>query len=125
MNVEELRAAMQGKKGPVWLGVPIISLGGVLLGSILGLTDAPSILMNPGIIGCIIGSFLLAGIAYLKPRRDLVSLLAPMYAIIIFNPYSEFGKDEIALQALYAITLTAVAYRLEKRFSEPPATFPD
>ena len=42
-----------------------------------------------------------------------------MYAVIIFNPYAEFDTG-LVLQLLYALTITGVGIRLEKRFSQKP-----
>lgn len=99
-----------------WMTVPAISLVMVAASIVLAISQVSGSYI-PGILGCVVASFILAGIALLKPRRDIVSLLAPMYAIIIFNPYSGFNTEGIMLQLLYAITITAVAYRLEKQYS--------
>lgn len=99
-----------------WISVPAVSLGAVAVSVVLVYLQVSGSYL-PGILGCVVASFILAGIALLKPRRDIVSLLAPMYAIIIFNPFGGFNIEGIMLQLLYAITITAVAYRLEKRYS--------
>ena len=90
-----------------WVSVPIIAFAGAATGILLDI--------NPiGIWGCIISSFILCGIAYLKPKKDLVSLLVPLFAILIFNPWSEFTTGPI-MQILFAITITIIAIRLERR----------
>jgi hypothetical protein len=68
--------------------------------------------------GCLIGSFLLAYLAWGKPRRDIVSLLAPMYAVIIFIFAVEM-KPTILLQLLFAASLTVLVVRLNIKFSTP------
>lgn len=95
--------------GHAWASVPVIAFAGVAAAIIL---DMDSI----GIGACIIASFILCGIALLKPKRDLVSLLVPLFAIIIFNPWSEFTTGTV-MQVLFAATITIIAVRLEKRYS--------
>lgn len=92
-----------------WVSVPIIAIAGIAIGILL---DINSI----GIGGCIISSFILCGIALLKPKRDLVSLLVPLFAIIIFNPWSEFNTG-LVMQVLFAVTITIISVRLEKQYS--------
>jgi hypothetical protein len=106
----DLASVMQGMKGPrVWVTVGALSIGATLLGLAL---QTPSI----GIAGCILGSAVLAAIAIYKPKKDIVSLLTPMYAIIIF-----FGLEQaptIWTQILFAASITILAIRLEKKFNE-------
>ena len=118
MNIDELKGNVRLARAPAWLVVPAVSLGGIVLGALFSMQNNP-VLANPGVLGCIAASFILAIIAYLKPKRDIVALLAPMYAVIIFNPYSEF-ETGLLMQLLYALTITGVGIRLEKRFSEKP-----
>lgn len=92
-----------------WVSVPIIAFAGVAAGIIF---DMDLI----GLAACIISSFLLCGIALLKPKRDLVSLIVPIFAIIIFNPWSEFSTGPV-MQILFAATIAIIAVRLEKRYS--------
>ncbi|MDE4907542.1 hypothetical protein L0665_02780 [Methanogenium marinum] len=115
-----------------WVSVPIIAFAGIAISMLSIWTANPgvtfieiitdivpkeSFLTFAGIWGCIISSFILCGIAYLKPKKDLVSLLVPIFAIIIFNPWSEFTTGPI-MQILFAITITVIAVRLEKKYSD-------
>ena len=93
-----------------WVSVPIIAFAGIAIGMTLDMYTV-------GIWGCIISSFILCGIALIKPKRDLVSLLVPLFGIIIFNPWSEFATGPI-MQILFAATITVIAVRLERRYSE-------
>ncbi len=93
-----------------WASVPIIAFAGIGIGIL-------SQVNSVGIGGCLISSFILCAIAYLKPKKDLVSLLVPLFAIIIFNPWSEFTTGPV-MQILFAITITIIVVRLEKRYSE-------
>lgn len=97
----------------IWISNPDISLIGIIIGEI----TKDSVLASAGIWGCIISSFIVCGIALLKPRRDLVSLLVPIFAILIFNPWSEFNTG-LMMQILFAATITVIAVRLEKRYSQ-------
>ena len=96
----------------IWISNPDISFIGIIIGEI----TKDSILASAGIWGCIISSFILCGIALLKPKRDLVSLLVPLFAILIFNPWSEFNTG-LVMQILFAATITIIAVRLEKKYS--------
>lgn len=110
MNFQELKNARNQGALPLWILVPIVSLGGTALAYAIDIFII-------GTIGCFLGSIILAVIAYLKPRRDIVSLLTPMYALIIFLGLET--PPTTITQGLYAASITILAIRLEKRFSEP------
>jgi len=106
MHREELQKFAQNRYA--WLLVPATSFGGIALRYL-----ADSFLA--GIAGCVLGSFIIAALAYLKPRRDVVSLFAPVYAVIIF-----FGLENAPTDVtlwLFAVSISILALRLEKRFS--------
>jgi len=66
--------------------------------------------------GCVIASFILAYLAWIRPRKDIVSLTTPIYALIFFAvPLSE-PVATIVLELLYAASLTALLVRLKCRF---------
>lgn len=95
-----------------WLAVPVILFGGILVGLI---TPNVDFIVSIGVWGCVIGSFVLAYLAYLQPKKDIVSLLTPLYAIIIFaDPV--FNQERL-IQVLYAASLTILVIRLKRRFS--------
>ena len=97
----------------LWLIVPGIAFAGIILG--IALSGIP-VLAESGVYSCIIASFVLGAMAFLKPRKDLVAILVPVFALLIFNPWSEF-ETGLMTQILFALTITVVAWRLEKRFS--------
>jgi len=97
----------------LWLAVPAISFAGIAMGVLAG---GGTVLADAGLWGCVIASFFLAILAYLKPRKDIVSLLAPMYALIIFVLPSEFELG-LPMQVMFAASITAIAFRMEKKFS--------
>lgn len=97
--------------------VPVLSFGGFALG--IGLQHAGVITDAADFYwGSVFASLLLAGIALGKPRKDIVSLCTPMFALFIFIVPLE-TKPSLLLQALYAASITALALRLELRFSTP------
>lgn len=72
---------------------------------------------DPGsfIWGAIAGSFVLAYLAFIKKKRDIVSLLTPVYAMIIFTGLEL--PSNLLLQILFAASLTILVVRLHIRFS--------
>lgn len=65
--------------------------------------------------GCIAGSVTLSYLAYIKPKMDIVSLLTPVYAIIIFLGLEM--PPTMITQLLYAGSLSVLLVRLHMRFS--------
>jgi hypothetical protein len=97
-------------------GIPLVSFGGIPVAIALanaGLIDNP----GPFAWGCVIGSVLLAYLAYLKPRRDIVSLCAPLFALIIFIVPME-TQPTVLTQILFAASLTVLVVRLNRSFSK-------
>ena len=83
------------------------------------LLNSMGIIGNPGdfIWGCVFGSFVLCALALLFEKKDIVSILTPVYTLIIF-----FGMElpwTILLQVLYACTLTFLLWRLLTKFGSP------
>jgi hypothetical protein len=107
------------KEWALSIAIPVISFGGTGLGVLLALqgfiADAGSFYW-----GALAGSFLLAYLAWIKPRKDIVSLLAPLYGVIIFLLAVEM-KPTVLLQLLFAASLTVLMIRLNRRFSTLPA----
>ena len=62
------------------IAIPAFSFGGILVA--IALAQA-GLIPDAGEFGwrCAIGGFLLGYLAYTKPRRDIVSLLAPVYCL--------------------------------------------
>ncbi|MDD4126138.1 MAG: hypothetical protein PHV39_00430 [Methanomicrobium sp.] len=96
-----------------WILSPVIAFIGIIIGFFF---HNNIISGYAGVAGCIISSFVLAFTAYSLPKKDIVSLLTPAYAILIFNPWSEFSSG-IFMQTVYALTILALAYRLEKLYN--------
>ncbi len=100
-----------------WLAVILITFGGIGLDVLLvpGILPA-SMAGDLGRGGCVLGTFLLAGIAALKPRKDIVALVTPLYALIIFVLPNEFSQG-LLMQLLFAGSIAIVAVRMQRRFS--------
>jgi hypothetical protein len=94
--------------------VPVLAFGGTILGIIF---------WNVGILneiqyaaaGGFLASCLLAYLAWLRPRKDIVSLTTPVYGFIFMvTPIDYIGG--VTLQLLYAGGLTVLVIRLHFRF---------
>lgn len=97
-------------------GVPLASFGGIAVA--IALANAGLIADSGSFAwGCVIGSVLLAYLAYLKPRRDLVSLCAPLFALIIFIVPGDL-RPNMLTQLLFAATLTVLVIRVNRSFSK-------
>jgi hypothetical protein len=107
------------KEWALSIAVPVVSFGGAGIGILLA---SQGIIGDAGSFywGVLAGSFLLAYLAWIKPRRDIVALLAPLYAVIIFLIPLEV-KPTLLLQLLFAASLTVLVIRLNIRFSTLPA----
>ena len=99
-------------KKKIWAVVPLISFAGIIIGFIF---NENPVLEHFGVAGCIISSFILGGMAFVNEKKDIVALLAPLYAIIIFNPWSEYNTGYV-MQILYSLTILVVTVRFVQRF---------
>jgi hypothetical protein len=99
------------------LAVPVISFGGILI-AFFFLSQGNIQDIRIASAGCIIASFILAYLAWIRPKKDIVALTTPLYAIILFVLPSELIPDLI-LPILYAISLTILLVRLKLRFGKP------
>ena len=108
-----------GPRSRLWIAVPAVSFGGIGIELLLASGGFPYAVWA-GIAGCVAASFILFYQAYLKPRRDIVSLFVPLYAVLIFIVPNEI-RSLVIVQALYAATITVLAVRLEKLFNAPKA----
>lgn len=96
------------------LAVPVLSFGGALLA--LFFSGIGSTLdIRYFAIGCVISSFVLAYLAWIRPRKDIVALSTPIYSIIFFVAPSDIAVNLI-LELLYATSLTILLVRLKYRF---------
>ena len=101
----------------LWIAVPAVSFGGIGIGVLLSLAGLLTTDL-PGISGCVIASCALFYQAYLKPRKDIVSLFTPLYAFLIFIVPNDFSSGPI-VQTFYAATITLLSVRVERLFNAP------
>ncbi len=99
------------------LGVPLFSFGGVFL-SILFQKLGISLDFHYMAFGCVIASCILAYLAWIRPKKDIVALTTPIYALIFFIVPTD-NETGILLQLLYAVSLTILLVRLKYRFGKP------
>jgi hypothetical protein len=99
------------------LAVPVVSFGGILIAFSL-LAQGYLLSFRIAAAGCIIASFILAYLAWIRPKKDIVALTTPMYSIIFFVLPSDLIPDLI-LPILYAISLNILLVRLKYRFGKP------
>jgi hypothetical protein len=99
------------------LAVPAFSFGGILIAFLL-LNQGYLLSFRIASAGCIIASIILAYLAWIRPKKDIVALTTPLYAVILFVLPSDLVPDLI-LPILYAISLTILLVRLKYRFGKP------
>jgi len=99
------------------LAVPLFSFGGVFL-SILFQKLGISLDSHFTALGCVIASCILAYLAWIRPKKDIVALSTPLYSVIFFLLPTD-SETGIVLQLLYAVSLTILLVRLKYRFGEP------
>jgi len=99
------------------LAVPLFSFGGILIAFYL-LNQGYLLSFRIAAAGCIIASIILAYLAWIRPKKDIVALTTPMYSIIFFVLPSDLIPDLI-LPILYAVSLTILLVRLKYRFGKP------
>jgi len=115
MNKEKNQQDSRQLERLLTYAIPVVSFGGILAAILLqetGVTaDAGSFAW-----GCVAGSFMLGYLAYIKPKKDIVALCAPIYGVIFFLMPVEDTRP-IFLQFLFAVSITILLIRLDRRFS--------
>jgi hypothetical protein len=105
------------------VGVPLLSFGGAALAVIFWTTGA-EIDFRLSILGCVLGSWLLAYLAWIRPKKDIVALTTPIYSFIFLAvPTDSFSA--VILELLYAASLTILLVRLKYRFGRTAAAAHD
>lgn len=95
--------------------VPVLSFGGAAL-AILAWTSGIGIDLRFTAAGCVIASVVLAYLAWIRPKKDIVALTTPIYAIIFFAVPLDDAVATIILELLYAVSLSILLVRLKSRF---------
>lgn len=99
------------------IAIPVASFGATLIGILLWMLGF-EINFQFFAVGCIIGSCLLTYLAWIRPKKDIVALSTPIYAIIFFVVPTEYSVG-VTLQLLYSVSLTILLIRLKYRFGKP------
>ncbi|MCM2466066.1 hypothetical protein [Methanoculleus oceani] len=108
-----------GSKSRLWIAVPAVSFGGIGIELLLASVGFPYAIWA-GIAGCVAASCILCYQAYLKPRRDLVSLFTPLFAFLIFVVPNDLDPG-VLVQTIFSATIVFLAVRVEKLFNAPKA----
>jgi hypothetical protein len=95
--------------------VPLLAFGSTLLGIVLWNTGLLKEMQYAG-IGGFLASCLLAYLAWIRPRKDIVSLTTPIYGFIFMVTPIDYNGG-IAFHLLYACGLTLLVVRLHYRFA--------
>jgi hypothetical protein len=99
------------------LAVPLFSFGGALLALLLLITGAQTD-FRISILGCVIASWVLAYLAWIRPKKDIVALSTPIYSFIFIAVPAD-TSSAVILELLYAVSLTILLVRLKYRFGKP------
>lgn len=103
--------------------VPVLSFGGAAFAVIAWLTDSPAD-FRISIFGCVFASWVLAYLAWNRPRKDIVALTTPIYSFIFLAvPTDNFSA--VVLEVLYAASLSILLVRLKYRFGRSGAAGSD
>jgi hypothetical protein len=97
----------------LWLLVPALAWGGILVELVLPFRFP---ILPAGYLGCTLASVAIAILAFARKKKDIVSLCTPIFAFLIFVAPLETPPG-LLIEVLYAATITALAVRLEKRFT--------
>jgi hypothetical protein len=99
--------------------IPLLGFGGALFGIVFWMYNV-QVDVRISILGCVLASWVLAYLAWIRPKRDIVSLTTPIYSFIfIAVPTEPFSA--VVLELLYAASLTILLVRLKYRFGVPSA----
>jgi hypothetical protein len=97
------------------IAVPVLAFGGIAVAILLA---DHGLIADAGTFGwgCVAAAVALGYLAYIKPRRDIVALCAPLYAFFIFVIPMDFMPN-LLMQFLFAVSITALMVRLNLKFS--------
>ncbi|HNX17067.1 MAG TPA: hypothetical protein PKM50_01925 [Methanoregula sp.] len=99
------------------LAVPVLSFGGAALAIFLWVSGLAGDVRYT-IAGCLVASCILAYLAWIRPKKDIVALTTPVYSIIFFAMPLDEPVATITLELLYAVSLSILLVRLKSRFGE-------
>jgi hypothetical protein len=99
------------------LAIPIFSFGVTLIGVLVWMMGF-EINFQIFAFGCVISSCILAYLAWIRPKKDIVAISTPIYAFIFFVVPTDYVSG-LTLQILYSVSLTLLLIRLKYRFGSP------
>ncbi|MFA6363488.1 hypothetical protein [Methanoregula sp.] len=95
--------------------VPVFSFGGAAVAILIWMSGIVIDLRFTA-VGCVIASVVLAYLAWIRPKKDIVALTTPIYAIIFFAVPLDDAVATLVLELLYAVSLSILLVRLKSRF---------
>jgi hypothetical protein len=113
-NPKQERPAKKMSNWKMELAVPLLSFGGALLAIFLWINNTP-LDFRISILGCVLASWVLAYLAWIRPKKDIVALSTPLYSFIFIAVPTDIFSSVI-LELLYAASLTILLVRLKYRF---------
>lgn len=113
-TTESAQGSGQGNERYLEAAVPLIAFGVTVAGILLWKAGFVFDFQYVS-IGCLISSFILAYLAWTRPRKDIVALSTPIYGIVFLSAPIEPEAGAV-LQLLYAAGLTILLFRLKRRF---------
>jgi hypothetical protein len=115
MNKEKNQKDSCQRERMLTYAIPVVSFGGILAAILLQETG---VIADAGTFawGCVAGSFMLGYLAYIKQKKDIVALCAPIYGVLFFLVPVEDTRP-VWLQFLFAVSITILLIRLDRRFS--------
>jgi hypothetical protein len=93
---------------PLWLLVPAIAAAGLALELAAPVPLIGS--LTPGMLGCVVASFVLAVLALRSPRKDIVSISVAFISLYMFVIFPENGLSFL-WQVIFAVSLAILAVR--------------
>lgn len=96
--------------------VPILAFGSTLAGIALWESGGLRFGIQYAAAGGFLGSCILAYLAWMRPRKDIVSLTTPLYGFLFLVTAIDYYSG-VLLQLFYAAGLTILVIRLHYRFS--------
>jgi hypothetical protein len=116
-NPKQEKPAKEMSTWRMELAVPLLSFGGALLAIIFWISN--SLLdFRISILGCVLASWVLAYLAWIRPKKDIVALSTPLYSFIFIAVPTDIFSS-VVLELLYAASLTILLVRLKYRFGRP------
>jgi hypothetical protein len=116
MSQPDITAGHSGVYGE--FAVPVLSFGAAALAIIMW-TNGIAADLRFTAAGCVLASVVLAYLAWIRPKKDIVALTTPIYAIIFFAVPLDDAVATIILELLYAVSLSILLVRLKYRFGNP------